>query len=483
MAEYRQVPRVTDRASPARRRRVSTSFQPPGSGDTTVTITLTGSARFAIKDSYGEEYFSVGSEGARFFYEAATEVNTSSTLDPPSGQNVSEYVAVDSTLGAITITLPQYSAALRTGSWISFYDVAGTAKEKVVSIDPDNTNTSYTINGSATAVSLLDTNHGSAFLFYGGATHSWVLFKSAGSRSAAVFGTTITVNESAHTVAEPERAVLVNTGASSRTITLPDAIDYKHDAVTVVKIDSGAGDVVVAAAATETINGESNVTLVGQYSAITAVSDGDDWFTLSSLSTEESNLLSVSANTAVSQPTTAVLVTTGASEIVISLPAANTSFYIGNPVYVAKIDSGAGDVVVSAAATETINGDASVSLVGQYSTIAIVSDGSNWLTLSSLPTEESSLSSVNTNTTLSQPVTTVMATTGDSQLVVSLPAANTEFYVGNPVYVKKVDSGGGYITVTPDGAETIEGGAGIELWGQYNSVVITSDGASWFVLA
>lgn len=71
-----------------------------------------------------------------------------------------------------------------------------------------------------------------------------------------------------------DRTVLVTTGATGRTVTLPSAAAMKGERVQVVKEDSGAGTVTVAG----TINGATNYTIPAtQWASVTLVSNGTNW--------------------------------------------------------------------------------------------------------------------------------------------------------------------------------------------------------------
>lgn len=73
-------------------------------------------------------------------------------------------------------------------------------------------------------------------------------------------------------------AIFVTTGAADRTITLPTVADNTGRVLYVVKVDDGAGNVIVDGEGAETVNGAANVTLVGQYSSVTIISEGTAWY-------------------------------------------------------------------------------------------------------------------------------------------------------------------------------------------------------------
>ncbi len=77
------------------------------------------------------------------------------------------------------------------------------------------------------------------------------------------------------------RTLLYTTGASTFTATLPTAADNAHRIITVKKVDSGAGLVVVEGEGAETVDGNTSVALYWQYDAVTLVSDGSNWHMIS----------------------------------------------------------------------------------------------------------------------------------------------------------------------------------------------------------
>jgi len=71
----------------------------------------------------------------------------------------------------------------------------------------------------------------------------------------------------------------------------------------------------------------------------------------------------------------------------------------------------------------------------------------------------------------------VYATTGASDRVLNLPAAAD--CPGRIIFAKKIDTGAGKFTITPNGSETIDGFATYGLWYQGNFVVIQAVGSGW----
>lgn len=84
-----------------------------------------------------------------------------------------------------------------------------------------------------------------------------------------------------------------------------------------------------------------------------------------------------SVSTAVTLSSDINLVTAGATNLTVTLPAPST----GKMVFVKKVDSGAGNVVVSKNSTDTIDGANTINLYYQYESLTFVSDGTNWFTV------------------------------------------------------------------------------------------------------
>jgi hypothetical protein len=72
--------------------------------------------------------------------------------------------------------------------------------------------------------------------------------------------------------------VLVDASSGGITITLPASASHTNRIYTIKKIDSSGNKVTVDANASETIDGELTIDLKLQYSYITIVCDGTEWF-------------------------------------------------------------------------------------------------------------------------------------------------------------------------------------------------------------
>jgi hypothetical protein len=86
-----------------------------------------------------------------------------------------------------------------------------------------------------------------------------------------------TIDDSTTTLLD---TLLVTTGGANRTITLPTAVDNNQRVISIIKIDSDSGEVIVDGEGSETINGATTQTLSDQYSHIRIKCDGSNWYIL-----------------------------------------------------------------------------------------------------------------------------------------------------------------------------------------------------------
>jgi len=72
-------------------------------------------------------------------------------------------------------------------------------------------------------------------------------------------------------------SILVITGASDRTITLPTAADNIFRVLKIIKVDAGEHKVIVDGEGSETVNGMASVNLLYQYNSVEIISNGSCW--------------------------------------------------------------------------------------------------------------------------------------------------------------------------------------------------------------
>lgn len=96
--------------------------------------------------------------------------------------------------------------------------------------------------------------------------------KTIGSQTAAISNANYTITDSDGYV-----NILVTTGASQRTITLPAPSTNAGREITIKKVDSGAGTILIDTPGSETIDGNVSNTLNAQYSFVKLACDGSNW--------------------------------------------------------------------------------------------------------------------------------------------------------------------------------------------------------------
>lgn len=189
------------------------------------------------------------------------------------------------------------------------------------------------------------------------------------------------------TIVSPEQTLFVTTGNTSRTITLPVANEYANARIFVKKVDSGTGTVVIDGAGAETIDGVNTYTIYADGGAVEIISDGTSWFVTSEFSLVYSspNALKevVNQNYTITAPTQSIFVTVGAGNRTITMP--DVSLYRGVVVTVKRKDAGANSLTIATPGAETIDGAATQSLPNRHDSYAMISDGSNWFIVGSVP--------------------------------------------------------------------------------------------------
>lgn len=87
--------------------------------------------------------------------------------------------------------------------------------------------------------------------------------------------------------------ILMTTGATNRTVTLPTAADNANRLITVKKVDDGSGYLTLDGEGAETVEGQANLRFEIQYSGCTVVCDGTEWHVVETIGCE---LLDVSGS-------------------------------------------------------------------------------------------------------------------------------------------------------------------------------------------
>ena len=90
---------------------------------------------------------------------------------------------------------------------------------------------------------------------------------------------TVVVSSANYTITDGDfNTILVTTGASNRTITLPTAAANIGRQIRILKVDTGVGLVIIDGEGAETIDGATLVHLYSQFQVAALVCDGTEWF-------------------------------------------------------------------------------------------------------------------------------------------------------------------------------------------------------------
>jgi hypothetical protein len=136
--------------------------------------------------------------------------------------------------------------------------------------------------------------------------------------------------------------------------------------------------------------------------------------------------------------------------------------------YTQTVPSNAGQWVIPVG-TATATNKIAINASGSVAIVKITSEVD--------PYVYANVTSVSSNTTLTNGNSIVLATGGVGGITVTLPAPTS----GKIFNIKKVDAGVGVITISPPSG-TIDGAASKTVTSQYDSLTITSDGTNFFII-
>lgn len=117
-----------------------------------------------------------------------------------------------------------------------------------------------------------------------------------------------------------------------------------------------------------TLTAGANVTITNTAGGIEIASSGGGGSATEQFET-------VTGNTTLSSGTNAVLVDASAGDITITLPTAIGAEFV---CYIKRIDSSTHNVTVATSNSQTIDGNASISIPIQYASVTLLSDNANW---------------------------------------------------------------------------------------------------------
>ena len=151
-------------------------------------------------------------------------------------------------------------------------------------------------------------------------------------------------------------------------------------------------------------------------------------------------------------------------------------------IIIKKTDSSTNAVTIDPAGSETIDTQTTFLLYDFNDFIEVHCDGSNWKIVASQV--RGTVRSITATATLAldDNMKVINADASGGAYAVNLPSAATVGR-GFRVTIKKTDSSTNTVTVTPDGAETIDGSASFGIVNQYGAVSVISDGTNWSIFS
>lgn len=186
---------------------------------------------------------------------------------------------------------------------------------------------------------------------------------------------------------------IVTTGASDRTINLPQAVNNKGRKLTFVKADDGAGEIILEPYEDETVNNKNAASILLQNNLLEIISDGTEWFIISSfthhdqfiheyLGTKLIDPVDCTSNQftiTTSDQIRSLYVTTRGNDITVDLPTAADNE--SRVLFIVK-DDAIGSVIIDPEGTEEIGGAQTYTLTDDDETVRIMAASGEWVIIS-----------------------------------------------------------------------------------------------------
>lgn len=165
--------------------------------------------------------------------------------------------------------------------------------------------------------------------------------------------------------------------------------------------------------------------------------------------------------------------------ITVTLPAAASS---ANATLYFLISNAANAVTFDGNASETINGQATLTISNKYESAILFCNGSEWFCFQTgFSQVRHSFKSVSTAYTATVADEIVLADATVGAFTVTLPTAASA--KGRILHIKATSIAGGNVTIDGNGAETIDGAATLVISTANRCVSLASDGTAWYVIS
>lgn len=335
--------------------------------------------------------------------------------------NGEEVLLVDTSGGAVTVTLDASDA--NKGNIVSIVDVVGSANNNNITID---TSGSENIDGDSSKT--IDTNYGEKMFVSDGTNWFSIGGGGGGGGSLSVSGP-----HTSNYTTSGEDVVLVDTssGGVSITIASSDVITGKDISIVDVGGSASTNTITILTGSSETIDGATDYFLQEDYGEMGFVSDGTNWFSISTddqnyatnpltsdLDLDSSSLVNSSTNVLTFNSSGDPTYYDGTGSKIYTLAAGelqmekkllyNTATKTGsaaatdeNVVFADSsggnytlsiqmdgsggilhvINIGSNDVTIQDTLGNNINGNTTITLNNQYEGVTLVGDGNEWYTV------------------------------------------------------------------------------------------------------
>jgi hypothetical protein len=295
-----------------------------------------------------------------------------------------------------------------------------------------------------------------------------------------------------HTVAcavsSTDTTVLCTSTGGAVTVNLPSAAGVAGRVLSVLDVAGSAStyNITINRAGAETIDGATTVVLREPYECVHLVSNGTNWFrknpSVGKWATKQSSADHTVAYAVLATDATILCTSTGGA-VTVNLPSA-----AGTPGRVLSILDVAGNastnnITINRAGAETIDGATSVVLNEPYECVHLVSNGTNWFkknpSVGKWTNKQVSADHTVAYNVLATDSTVLCNSTGGAVSVL-LPTSAGK--TGRKFTIMDAAGFGARnnITITPNGAETIDGLATSVLKEPFESVELVSNGSNWF---
>jgi hypothetical protein len=277
-----------------------------------------------------------------------------------------ELVQVDTTGGAVTVTLP--TAVGIAGQRIRVQDDAGTAATNAITVA---TTSSQTVNGSTTIAKLAVPWEGRTFVSDGA---NWL------AEAPKNAGVSVTASKTGAYTARAGDYVRVDTTSGGVTITLPTAVGVAGQSI---EIKDAAGTaatnaIVLATTSSQTVDGLSTPQVIeSTYGSRKYVSDGANWLSQGGIDHGRVSVTAAKTGTAYVARAGEVVLVNSAADTTITLP---TAVGIKGQRIAIKdtVDASVHNITVATTSSQTVDATTPAAITTAKGSKTYLSDGANW---------------------------------------------------------------------------------------------------------